>query len=224
MFAAQLRIEKPTSTQAQAEVLGAFASLEVGQRFELTATSDPRPILSVLQRVHPGGHEWHVLEAGPARFRVLVARRAPGPRTVAEYFEQDHRRIDAILPGVARALETGDLAAAGHAFAEFSCGLEQHIRAEEGVVFPAFERATGNSRGPTEVMRMEHVEIRDALRVIEGALAGGDAAASRSGLSTLAQVLAPHNAKEERVLYPMTDRACGQEASDDLVRRCQAVM
>jgi iron-sulfur cluster repair protein YtfE (RIC family) len=71
-------------------------------------------------------------------------------------------------------------------------------------------------------MRGEHVEIRRLMNEAADALAAADVAAMES-LRGLAETLAIHNMKEERMLYPMTDQATGNDrARDDLVRRLQA--
>lgn len=77
--------------------------------------------------------------------------------------------------------------------------------------------------GPTAVMRHEHVEIRRAMATVADALKGGDQSAVEAALGTLSDTLAPHNMKEEQILYPMTDRALGTDgARDELVKRMQA--
>jgi iron-sulfur cluster repair protein YtfE (RIC family) len=52
--------------------------------------------------------------------------------------------------------------------------MEQHFQKEEEVLFPAFEQSTGNTMGPTRVMRLEHQQMREALAEMAGALAAGD--------------------------------------------------
>ncbi len=73
------------------------------------------------------------------------------PSTVTEYLSTDHRRLDAIVQEVQDAAHTGAHADAAAAFARFAEGLDRHIRAEEEVLFPAFEEAVGAVGGPTAV-------------------------------------------------------------------------
>ena len=76
------------------------------------------------------------------------------------------------------------------------------------------------SAGPTAVMRAEHVEIVDLLEQIADRI--GDAAESLDALRrSFHAVLGDHNFKEERVLYPTTDRLLGAAESDRLVRKIQ---
>jgi iron-sulfur cluster repair protein YtfE (RIC family) len=127
----------------------------------------------------------------------------------------DHRRLDALLADAKRLLATGDVPRAAGRFAAFRSGLERHIVAEEEVLFPAFEALTGASAaGPIQVMRAEHVEIRRLLAEVSSALEAGGGERPTTPLAALTARLYAHNGKEERILYPATDRAA--RAADGL--------
>lgn len=155
--------------------------------------------------------------------RELDVRTAP-PRSVTEYLEGDHRRLDAMIPEVRRLMAAGSFQEAGARFADFMSGLGRHIDLEEQILFPAFEQLTGmTAGGPTFVMRNEHVEIRRFMDAVAAALRAADAAGAGESIEGLTETLGAHNMKEERVLYPMIDRAAGNDrARDDLVKRLQA--
>lgn len=204
-------------------IFGAFDALAEGESFVLVNDHYPKPLLYQFQSERPGRFEWSVLEAAPRRFRVQIQRRAEGPRNVTEHLQADHRRLDAIVADVRALLEAGSFAEASARFAEFACGLARHIEIEEEILFPVFEQMTGMAHGPTVVMRHEHVEIRQTLSEIAAALARSDGAAASGSIDALEDVLSDHNLKEERVLYPMTDDAAGDDrAREDLVHRMQA--
>jgi len=153
---------------------------------------------------------------------MTVAQEIEDPGSVTEYLEADHRRLDAMIPEVESSLQAGSLPAAVEQFAEFTRGLFRHIDAEEKVLFPAFEELTGmTGGGPTFVMRSEHVQLRRLLEAVTSALGAADAAAAGESLRRLVQTLGLHNMKEERMLYPMADRAAG-DARHDLAKRLQA--
>lgn len=220
----ELDIRTVPPPQRHPEIFGLFDSLAADEAFVLVNDHDPKPLLHQFQTHRAGRFEWSVLEAGPARFRIEIRRRAAeGARGVTEFLEGDHRRLDAILPDVECLLAAGSFADAGARFAEFTCGLGRHIDVEEQVLFPAFEEMTGMHGGPTMVMRSEHVGIRRHMSEAAGALQAADAAAAGAALRELADALATHNVKEERMLYPMADQAAGSDrARDELVRRLQA--
>jgi iron-sulfur cluster repair protein YtfE (RIC family) len=101
--------------------------------------------------------------------------------------------------------------------------LRRHIGLEEELLFPEFERLTGMSphAGPTAVMRHEHRQIEAVLLTLERTIgtAGAEADAARGELR---RVLVDHNAKEEQVLYPTTDRLLGDADRRALVGRLRS--
>lgn len=209
----------PVSAHA-ASIAAAIDGLSVGGSFILVAADDPRPLLGRLKADGHSGIEWSVLELGPERFRVEVRSRV-GPRTVTDFLEGDHQRLDAILQQVARLSADGEDDEARERFAEFETGLGWHIDVEEEVLFPAFETNTGSTNGPTTFMRTEHVAIRQLLVACGAAVAGaGDV---QRAIDELGKALAAHNLKEEQVLYPVSDHAVGGDAErEELVEKIQA--
>ena len=139
----------------------------------------------------------------------MIAEAGLGFETATEYLSWDHDRLDGLLESIRSGVERGDWAAVRRHYAEFHGGLDRHIRREEEILFPLFEERT-RLTGPTEVMRQEHRLIRGALAMLNGAVGRGDARAFRASLARLLAVLPDHNSKEERVLYPATDRALSE--------------
>jgi iron-sulfur cluster repair protein YtfE (RIC family) len=141
--------------------------------------------------------------------------------SVTEYLTSDHRRLDEVLFAFEGLVSAGAFRDAQRRFAEFASGLGRHIDAEEEILFPAFDQMTGTvGVGPTFVMRSEHVKIRLLMNQVAHALAAADAAAMEASLQELKQLLANHNMKEERILYPTMDQAAGSDrARHNLVTR-----
>jgi hemerythrin-like domain-containing protein len=67
------------------------------------------------------------------------------------------------------------------------------------------------SGGPTQVMRMEHEQMRALIADMAAAAAAGNAAAYLGASETLNMLMQQHNLKEENMLYPMSDRALAEE-------------
>jgi iron-sulfur cluster repair protein YtfE (RIC family) len=147
-------------------------------------------------------------------------------QTVTAYLMADHRRLDGLMETCKGQAEKGDMKGAGATFAEFRAGLMRHIKIEERLLFPEFEAATGLDRGggPTGVMRLEHTEIIRLLDLIEGLFEGQAPSAPEfdSLRSALIGLLHEHNGKEERILYPMTDRMVAPDALHDLLTKMKA--
>jgi iron-sulfur cluster repair protein YtfE (RIC family) len=142
--------------------------------------------------------------------------------TVTHYLSWDHDRLDAILADVALKVDAGKMGEARDTYRGFDHGLRRHIRIEEELLFPLFEARTGVVSGPTAVMRSEHREIERAIGLMREALGRGDADGFREGLRFLRAVLPDHNAKEEHVLYPTTDRLLSPAELASFVARLTA--
>lgn len=132
---------------------------------------------------------------------------------IVELMADDHRACDEEFAAIEQAARKGDWSAAAVALKTFHDAIERHLAAEESTLFPAFEAATGSSMGPTQVMRMEHVQIRSLLDDLRAAVEGGDAASYRGQAETLLILMQQHNLKEENILYPMCDEHLAAQAT-----------
>jgi hemerythrin-like domain-containing protein len=134
--------------------------------------------------------------------------------TLVEFFTQDHRACDKRWVEVENAAEGGDPAAIQASWEAFDRAQRHHLEMEEGVLFPAFEDATGMTGGPTQVMRMEHEQMRGLLDQMASAMTGGDVQELIDLGDTLLMLIQQHNQKEEGMLYPMAERALASNWED----------
>lgn len=123
-----------------------------------------------------------------------------------------HRHCDDLFVAAEEAAQRADWAAAGPAFERFHGQMKAHFEAEEKLLFPAFEAATGMSAGPTQMMRHEHEQMRGLLAQLAAACEARDGEAYAGAAETLLMLMQQHNMKEENILYPMCDQALGAEA------------
>jgi hemerythrin-like domain-containing protein len=130
----------------------------------------------------------------------------------AEIFPAHHQHCDALFVAAEEAVQNGDWDAAKAAFEHFNEQMQAHFDAEEVELFPAFEAATGMSAGPTQMMRMEHQQMRSLLAQLEYSCAGQDEEGYSGAAETLLMLMQQHNMKEENILYPMCDQALAAEA------------
>lgn len=144
--------------------------------------------------------------------------------TITGYMQRDHDEIDAILERARAAARVGDAATLAREAHEFAERLERHIEMEERLLFPAFEERTGmTSAGPSVQMREEHVRMKEIFRQLRSTATARDAAGFQRAAQALVEVLAPHNAKEEQMMYPMLDDAMGADA-DSLLSDVKAMV
>lgn len=138
--------------------------------------------------------------------------------TISDYLTSDHRRCDDHFAAAEEFSAKRDWVAATARFEQFQSAMIHHFGMEEQVLFPAFERETGNTQGPTQIMRMEHEQMRELFARMAAAIAARDAD-EYAGLSeTLLILLQQHNLKEEQVLYPMSEQAFGVRGGEVLLQ------
>ena len=136
-------------------------------------------------------------------------------KTVSEYFAADHDRLDSFFEEFRR-LKRIDFPKAKESFKQFMFGLKRHIIWEEQILFPAFERKTGfGSTGPTAVMRVEHRRIGEWLEALHDKVRRADPESDREEAALL-DTLLQHNAKEEKVLYPLLDRSLTEHEREEM--------
>ena len=126
--------------------------------------------------------------------------------TVTEYLTEEHRREDGLYATLEELVQAEKWQEAEEAFKEFSHDVLTHFRKEEDILFPEFERTTGITMGPTQVMRMEHAQARDLIERMKECIDKRDKKGFLSVGDTLMILLQQHNLKEEQILYPMCDQ------------------
>ena len=127
--------------------------------------------------------------------------------TVTEPLRNHHKHCDDLFAAAEDAAQSGLWTRCMEDFRSFHEQMEAHFSGEEEILFPAFEKATGMSGGPTQVMRMEHSQMRDLFSQMADAVASRDADAFAGAAETLLILMQQHNMKEENILYPMCDNA-----------------
>ena len=221
-----LDVREMAPPERHPKIFGTFEALGPGESFILVNDHDPKPLLYQFQIEHDGEFEWWPLEQGPEAWRIRIVKRKTKvtERTVTDYLQEDHRRLDGIYNAFQEAYKAGRWDDAAARFREFSLGLRRHIKAEEEVLFPTFEEKTGmHESGPTFVMRMEHTEIKELLdRIIEATEARDEARVSESA-DALTNILADHNMKEEHILYPESDSFLNDQERKDFIKRAQTL-
>jgi iron-sulfur cluster repair protein YtfE (RIC family) len=85
-------------------------------------------------------------------------------RSINEFLTEDHGQLDALLEGF-QEWRVKDLAKAKELLAQFVAALYRHLQWEEAILFPLFERKTGQT-GLTRTLLGEHREIREWLEAL----------------------------------------------------------
>lgn len=133
---------------------------------------------------------------------------------ISHYLTNDHTHCDDLFADAENAVLSADWETAQTSFEAFEASTLRHFAREESILFPAFETRTGMHHGPTEVMRGEHVEIRETLEAMRQAMSQQNANTYLGLAETLLMLLRQHNMKEEQILYPMADQALADSAGE----------
>lgn len=219
-----LDVRNTAPKERHPKIFETFKGLKPGEYFVLVNDHEPKPLLYQFQAEHHGEFDWWVLEQGPQVWRAAIAKREVNDpnRTVTEFLQTDHKRLDKIFNGFLKAVQEKNWGEAAKNFREFRTGLKRHIKAEEEILFPLFEVKTGMYEGgPTTVMRMEHKDIQELLdKILQATDARNDAQVSAAA-NRIMSILTDHNIKEEHILYPESDEFLSEAERSDVVKKAQ---
>jgi len=142
---------------------------------------------------------------------------------IIDYMTQKHRECDDVFSEAESAVSEGNWPLAEQKWHAFTKELESHFQAEEKILFPQFEQATGMTSGPTQVMRMEHEQMRALVNDINQALEANNKNSFLGASETLMVLMQQHNMKEEMMLYPMSVQHItdAEKVDQDLKNYCQ---
>lgn len=131
--------------------------------------------------------------------------------TFSEFLGDDHQHCDQLFADAEAVVEGGDWPQAQRAHRAYIDAMQNHFGMEEEELFPAFEAASGSTMGPTAVMRHEHTQMRALFDDMTQALERQSADDYLGASETLLILMQQHNAKEEQMLYPMSEQVLAAE-------------
>lgn len=142
--------------------------------------------------------------------------------TIKEFLSTDHSRCDNIFANMEE--KAGEsLSSARELCIEFKEATEKHFQMEERVMFLEFETKTGMTDGPTEMMRQEHMQVRNLILQMLEAIDANNKDRFFGLSETLMILLQQHNMKEEQMLYPMAQQHLNSE-SDRIVSMMESLI
>ena len=141
---------------------------------------------------------------------------------ITDTMASDHRRCDLLFAEAEASVSDSNWEEGSKQFNEFHAAMEHHFSMEENVLFPSFEEASGMTMGPTQMMRMEHKQMRQLFSDMAQAVEKQDKDGYLGLSETLMMIMQQHNMKQEKMLYPMTDRTFG-DGADEVIEKMSAV-
>ena len=127
--------------------------------------------------------------------------------TISTFMASHHKECDELFAKAEESIANGDWEQGIKEWSDFADELERHFSREENILFPEFESETGMTGGPTQMMRMEHEQMRSLLNEVNKAADSKDKDQFLALTETLMVTMQQHNMKEEQMLYPMTDQS-----------------
>jgi iron-sulfur cluster repair protein YtfE (RIC family) len=137
--------------------------------------------------------------------------------TISSYMATHHAFCDELFTNVENLAAQSDWQRLRPVFNEFTTETERHFSREEKILFPRLENVMGSADGPTQVMRLEHEQIRLLTGNLKVMIENKDRDGILGEAETLLIMMQQHNAKEEQILYPMMDRILVSEEGSLLV-------
>lgn len=130
-------------------------------------------------------------------------------KTLFEFMQTHHGQCDQLYADGENSLLDEQVEEGLGRITSFISEIERHFLMEETVLFPTFEEIIGMRQGPTQVMRMEHQQMRSLLARMSDAVTRMDRDEILEVGETLLILMQQHNMKEEGILYPMIDQQLG---------------
>ena len=142
---------------------------------------------------------------------------------ISQFMTHEHRECDTIFAQAEQAVANKDWEEAEKAFLAFSNETLRHFKREEDELFPAFETQTGNTQGPTQVMRYEHEQVKGLIGKMAEAMEAQDRDAYLSLCESMMILLQQHNMKEEQMLYAMCERLLPPDLKEETLEKMKQV-
>lgn len=125
-----------------------------------------------------------------------------GSPELAETLMQEHRRLDLLVGQLESRVNAGLMVLARGLYNELRRTLERHLDYEEKVLFPEFEQLDPRGTELTVALRSERAVLKRLLVDLGYELAGGEIINALASLGDMREVMGPHLATEERIVFP----------------------
>jgi len=217
----RLELSNDSTEENVAEFSAALKKLKKKKKILIKAKGDFDAVMTPFQNQNWGKYDWLPLSISSEEWSGYLIAKPGGFTSIMQIMESHHKHCDSTYVHAENVLGEGKNDLGMELMRSFIWNMELHFAREETILFPAFEEQTGmTTSGPTQVMRMEHEQIRGVLKEVSDCLNEGNVQRIFDLSEAMLILIAQHNSKEENVLYPITDKYLGQEA-EDIARKLQ---
>jgi len=216
----RLELTNDSTEENIIELSAALKNLKPEEKILIKAKGDFDAVMTPFQNQNWGKYDWLPLSISSEEWSgYLIAK--PGEfSSIVQIMESHHRHCDSTYVHAENVLGEGKNDLGKELMRSFIWNMKLHFAREETILFPAFEEKIGMTSGPTEVMRLEHEQIRGVLKEVSDCLNAGELQRIFDLSEAMLILIAQHNSKEENMLYPMTDQYLDREA-DGIARKLQ---
>lgn len=206
-------------------ILITYQSLNEGDELVIINNESLHSLIENFQIQFWGKYDWQPLVSGPESWKGKIIKRnneGVNSESIKHFMEIDHSRCDQLYADGEAAILDDQKSLGKELIEAFILNMGRHFDMEEKIFFPAFEERTGMTQGPTQVMRMEHQQMKNVLAQMKHALTSDDSETVLSAGETLLILMQQHNLKEEGMLYPIADRQI-PDISEALLKKMQLI-
>lgn len=140
--------------------------------------------------------------------------------TINQYMTEDHRRCDELLSEAESNVSIQEWEKADQINGQFRTAMLHHFDMEEKIMFPEFNQNASGGCNPTQVMIMEHDQMRELLNRMNNAIAEKDQNKFLGLSESLMILMQQHNMKEEQIMYNLADDAL---PSEQIIQKMEAL-
>jgi len=203
-----------------AELSAALKNLKPEGKILIKAKGDFDAVMTPFQNQNWGKYDWLPLSISSEAWSGYLIAKPGGFTSIVQIMESHHKHCDSTYVQAENVLIEGKNDLGIELMRSFIWNMELHFAREETILFPAFEEKAGMTSGPTQVMRMDHEQIRGVLKEVSDCLNEGNLQRIFDLSEAMLILIAQHNSKEENILYPATDQYLDREA-EDIARKLQ---
>ena len=125
--------------------------------------------------------------------------------TINQFMSGDHRDCDSQFAQLENIVDSSNFDGAKTMFEEFNSHMIKHFEMEENIIFVKFNECAADGCNPTNVMIMEHDQMRALLIQMKEAIEAQDKERFLGLSENLLFVMQQHNMKEEQIMYTLCD-------------------
>jgi len=198
----RLELKKDSTEESVVELSAALKNLKPEEKILIKVKGDFDAVMTPFQNQNWGKYDWLPLSISSEEWSGYLIAKPGGFTSILQIMESHHRHCDSTYVHAENVLSEGKNDLGKELMRSFIWNIELHFAREETILFPEFEKKTGMTGGPTQVMRMDHEQIRGVLKEVSDCLNEGNLQRIFDLSEAMLILIAQHNSKEEIFFTP----------------------